>query len=259
MIIANIEENIEYYLHVFGIKEDEMLFGNINNTTDIDFLLYYYTTNRNDFDISNQNSKITYKLKGPGNIVLKLPKLENINSKNNKIKLDDLTVSLVLTENSNEFEYMDSICYLSKKIEIIESQNLYKNYSININKNKNEIEIDKLDQNTNYYFNVLITNKKTGQIYALDSLQIMPNKKIVSHKSIVSIVLVTAIVILFFVIFYFYRKYRIATAIINYEKNDIKNMGSIPKSITELKKIQEEKNKKAKEKYNSLTEDSGEI
>ena len=259
MIITNIEENIEYYLHVFGIKEDEMLFGNINNTTDIDFLLYYYTTNRNDFDESNQNSKITYELKDAGNIVLKLPNLENINSKNNKIKLDDLTVSLVLTENSHEFEYMDSICYLSKKIEIIESQNLYKNYSININKKKNEIEINKLDTNKNYYLNVLITNKKTGQIYALDPLQIMPNKGIVSQKRTVIIVLVIGIVILFFVIFYFYRKYRIATAIVNYEKNDIKNMGSIPKSITELKKMQEEKNKQAKEKYNSLTEDSGEI
>ena len=259
IVITKIENNIEYYLYVFGIKEDEMLFGNINNTTDIDFLLYYYTTNRNDFDESNQNSKITYELKDAGNIVLKLPNLENINSKNNKIKLDDLTVSLVLTENSHEFEYMDSICYLSKKIEIIESQNLYKNYSININKKKNEIEINKLDTNKNYYLNVLITNKKTGQIYALDPLQIMPNKGIVSQKRTVIIVLVIGIVILFFVIFYFYRKYRIATAIVNYEKNDIKNMGSIPKSITELKKMQEEKNKQAKEKYNSLTEDSGEI
>jgi len=131
-----------------------MLFGDTYNTTDIDFLLYYYTTNSQEFDESNQDSKITYELKGPGSIVLKMPNLETLNSKNNKIKLDDLTVSLVLTENSKEFEYMDSICYLSKKIEIIESKNLYKNYSININKNKNEIEINKLDKNTNYYLNV---------------------------------------------------------------------------------------------------------
>ena len=183
IVVAKIEYNIEYYLSIFGIKEDEMLFGDTYNTTDIDFLLYYYTTNSQEFDESNQDSKITYELKGPGSIVLKMPNLETLNSKNNKIKLDDLTVSLVLTENSKEFEYMDSICYLSKKIEIIESQNLYKNYSININKNKNEIEINKLDKNTNYYLNVLITNKKTGQIFALDPLQIMPNKRIITQKN----------------------------------------------------------------------------
>ena len=46
---------------------------------------------------------------------------------------------------------------------------------------------------------------------------------------------------------------------VNYESNDINNMGTLPKSITELKMMQEEKNKKAKEKYNSLTEDSGQV
>ena len=153
---------------------------------------------------------------------------------------------------------MDSICYLSRKHSIIESQNLYKNYTIKINKKNKEIKINKLDKKKYYYINVLITNKKTGQIFALDPLQIKPNTKI-NEKSFIITFLIIAIIILFFVIFYFYRKYRIAKAIVNYEKNDIKNMGSIPKSITELKKMQEEKNKQAKEKYNSLTEDSGEI
>ena len=105
--------------------------------------------------------------------------------------------------------------------------------------------------------NVLLTNKKTGEILALNPLQIIPNKKF--STNFIVIILVIGIIILLFVMFYFYRKYRIAKAIFNYEKNDIKNMGSIPKSITELKKIQEMENKQSKEKYNSLTEDPGQI
>ena len=257
IIIAQIDYNIEYYLSVYGIKEDEMLFGDIDNNTDIDFLLYYYTTNEEEYSQDYFDSKITYKIKSPGNIILNLPNLEIINKKN-RIKIDDLNISVIMTPNSNEFEYMDSICYLSRKHSIIESQNLYENYTIKINKNNKKIEINKLDKNIDYYINVLITNKKTGQIFALDPLQIKPNTKI-NEKSFIITFLLICIIILLLVIFYFYRKYRIAKAIVNYEKNDIKNMGSIPKSITELKKIQEEKNKKAKEKYNSLTEDSGEI
>ena len=91
----------------------------------------------------------------------------------------------------------------------------------------------------------------------MEPIEIIPNKFFTVN--VIVTLLIIGIFILLLVIFYFYRKYRIAKEIINFENSDIKKMGSIPKSITELKKIQEEKNKKAKEKYNSLTEDSGDI
>ncbi len=122
----------------------------------IDFLLYYYTINEKDYIQTRFDSKLSYNLKGPGSVVLNLPNLETINSKNNKNKLDDLTLTLIITQNKNEFDYMGSICYLSKKFEHIEQDKLYQNYTININKNKNEIEINNLDKDTNYYMNVLI-------------------------------------------------------------------------------------------------------
>ena len=257
-IVFQIYYNIEYYLSVYGIKEDEILFGDNINSTDIDFLLYYYSTNEKDYNKTEFDSKLDYVIRGPGDILLKLPKLETVNSKNNKMRIDDLNISLIITENENEFDYMDSICYLTRKYDMIESHNLYKNYSISINKNKYTIEITKLSNRKHYYMNVLITNKKTGEIFALNPVEIKPHILVVTKRFAVTFIII-AIVVLFFVMFYFYRKFRIAKAIVNYEKNDIKNMGSIPKSITELKKIQEEKNKKAKEKYNSLTEDSGQI
>jgi len=153
---------------------------------------------------------------------------------------------------------MDSICYLSRKFDYLNSNNYTKNYTIEVDQKSNKVEIDKLDPKTNYYINVLIKNRKTGEIISLNPIQVLPNKKFYQSYTIM-IILIIAIVILIFVIFYFYRKYRIAKAKFDYEKNDIKNMGTIPKSITELKKIEEAKNKQAKEKYNSLTEDTGNI
>ena len=263
IIFAQMESNVEYYLSVMGTKEDEMIFDeDVNTNRDIDFLLYYYFTNIEEYNKENPDSfdsKFNYKIKSKGNIVIKLPDLENMNS-NTKIKLDDLNISVIISKDAQEFEYMGSICYLSRQYDKIKSEKLYKNYTIKVNKNKKEIEINNLEAKTNYYLNILITNKKTGQIFALDPLQIIPYRRItVVAKKFLTTLLSIFIVILLFVMFYVYRKYRITKAIVNYEKNDIKNMGTIPKSITELKKIQEEKNKKAKEKYNSLTEDSGQI
>ena len=259
IVIAKMEKNAEYYLSVYGLKEDEMLFSDSDiKREDIDFLLYYYTTTDNEYNQTNFDSKLNYDLSGPGVVVLNLPNLETINIKNGKNKLDDLNVSVIITQNKNEYEYMNSICYLSRKYEYIEQQKLYKNYTINIYKNKNKIEIKNLDRTKNYYINVLITNKKTGQIFALEPLQLKANK-IISSNDIISTILVVCIIILILIIIYFYRKLRITKAIVNYQSNDIKKIGSIPKSITELKILQEEKNKKAKEKYNSLTEDSGQV
>ena len=259
VIVAHIDRNIEYYLSVYGLKEDQMLFSDSEIIYEgVDFLLFYYTTNYQQYSQINFDSKLSYKIKEPGHIILYLPNLETVNAKNGKNKLDDLKVAAIITTNKNEFDYMNSICYLTKKYEFINQQKLYQNYTITTNKNNNEIEIQNLDSNQNYYINVLITNKKTGQIFALDPLQLKPKKKIVIDH-VPSTILIIAIATLSVIIIYFYRKYRVTKALVNYESNDINNMGTLPKSITELKMMQEEKNKKAKEKYNSLTEDSGQV
>ena len=256
-IVKKIKKNEEYYLSVFGLKEDEIIIFKKKEYLDFDFLMYYYTTNEKTYSKTIYDTKIEYQVESPGHIILFLPNLVTINAKNNKNKLDDLTLSVIITENSDEFNYMGSICFLAKKYEDIMKKNLYNNYKIAIDKNNNKIDINKLNKKTNYYLNVLITNRKTGQIFAMEPIEILPNK--IFTVNVIVTILITAIVILLLVIFYFYRKYRIAKEIVNFENSDIKKMGSIPKSISELKKIQEEKNKKAKEKYNSLTEDSGEI
>ena len=256
IIISRIENNVEYYLSVFGLREDEMVFGpKIDSTCDADFLLYYYTSQEEILSSLYYDYKqLTYEVKRPGRVVINVPSLEIVNDKKAINKKEDLKMSVVISDFKSDFEYMGSICFLSKRIELVESNNLYNNYTIEIDKNEGKIEIDNLDSTKQYYFNVLVTNTKTGQLLTFDPLQLIAYKKV--SKNIYIILLSIGIVLLLFVIFYYYRKLRIAKAIVKYESNDIKKMGSIPKSITELKKIQEIKNKQAKEKYNSLTEDS---
>ena len=260
VIVSTIQKNVEYYLSVFGLKEDEMLFSDYDLRVEaIDFLLYYYTTDAQGYAQSNFESKLYYRLKGSTSLLLNLPNLEIANSQGGRNKIDDLNITVIITQNKNEFDYMKSICYLSKKYDYIKENNLYQNYTITINNNMDEILIENLEKGQVYYVNVLITNKKTGQFFSLDPLQIKMNKIYISFNNAPIVLLLIAITILGFFIFYFYRKYRITKAIVNYQSNDIRNMGSIPKSITELKQMETEKNKLAKEKYNSLTEDSGQI
>jgi hypothetical protein len=260
VIVTTIQRNVEYYLNVYGLKEDEMLFSDYDLRSEaIDFLLYYYTTDSRGYSQSTFDSKLNYNLKGATSLVLSLPNLETVNSQGVRNKIDDLNITVIMTQDKNEFDYMNSICYLSKKYDYIQENNLYKNYTITLNKNKNEIQIDNLERSQVYYLNVLVTNKKTGQIFSLEPLQIKMNKVYVSFNNAPIVLLSIAITILVCFIFYFYRKYRITKAIVNYQSNDIRNMGSIPKSITELKQMETEKNKLAKEKYNSLTEDSGQV
>ena len=254
IILAKIEKNIEYYLSVYGLEEDQMIFYE-SDKKDIDFLFYYYTIENRDYKKNNFNSKMGYKLKRPGNIILNLPNLQNMDTK--KVKLEDLIISVIITNDVNEFNYMNSICYLTKKNDLLNTNNATNNYKTEIHLKKNEIEISNLDPKTYYYINVLITNKKTGQIIALNPLQIMPDKKIYSNFLV--IFLISGIIILLLVIFYFYRKYRITKAILNYENKEKKKIGSIPHSINELKRINDNKLKESIKKYNSLTEDSGQI
>ena len=46
-------------------------------------------------------------------------------------------------EDLNDLDYMDSICYLSKKHYMMEANNINGNYLINMHLNKNKIEISK--------------------------------------------------------------------------------------------------------------------
>ena len=101
--------------------------------------------------------------------------------------------------------------------------------------------------------NILINNKKSGEIYTLKPIQVIP---IYSLSLGLIIILIILIVIICGVAFYFYKKFKTTKEILNYEVNDIRNLGSIPKTIAEMREIALDKEKS---KYASLTEDINEI
>ena len=165
--------NDQYYLSVFGLKEDEILFERNRNKTGIDFLMYYYTTNEEQYSKTLYDTKINYMVDSPGYIILTLPDLITINAKKKKNKLEDLSLTVIISENSDEFNYMSSICFLTKKYEYILKNMLYQNITIGIDKDKNKIEISKLNRTKKYYVNILISNSRTGQIFAMEPFEII--------------------------------------------------------------------------------------
>ena len=60
IILAKFQKNIEYYLSVYGLEEDQMIFYE-SDKKDIDFIFYYYTINNKDYKNDIFNSKMRYK------------------------------------------------------------------------------------------------------------------------------------------------------------------------------------------------------
>ena len=137
-----------------------------------------------------------------------------------------------------------------------EEENI-KNIKIYVNAKKNKVEIEGLILHKFYYINVLASNTNTGEIFAYEPVELYVQDSF-NHNLIIGI-LVPVLIIVLLVGFYFYRKYRITRNSILYENNDIINMTKLPKSINELQEMENKKVKESKEKYNSLTEDSGNI
>ena len=248
----------QFYLSVWGTQTDQIYLEEQENKG-VDFMLYYYTTKSSELTKSKTNPAFTYELVGKNQYYLYIPEIKTVDS-NGKEKIEkNIKYSVVVTEKFNEYKYMDSICFLSKKYDEMqnsEEENV-KNIKVTVNSKKNIIEINGLVLHRYYYINVLASNTKTGEIFAYEPVELFVQNT-TSYNIIIGI-LVTVVIILGLVGFYFYRKYRISRSSILYENNDIINMAKLPKSINELQEIEKKKVKESKEKYNSLTEDSGNI
>ena len=159
---------------------------------------------------------------------------------------------MIISENYTDYKYMDSICFLTKKYDELKKEK--QNYEIKIKNNK--IQISGLTLNKYYYMNILATNTKTGEIFSLDPSELFLKKTGKTSKILISILLIL-VIISCGVVFYFWRKIKLAKNAILFEDNkDNIKMSRLPKSINELQKIENKEIRVAKNKYNSLTEDS---
>ena len=242
----------EYYLYIWGTKEDDIncLINKEKCNSDIEFLMYYYTIKSESFNQTIYSFYFEYENIGNGKILIKLPKILKKNTANEE-KTIDIDVRLFVTKESKEYKYFESICYLSKKVnnEIPE-----KDFNYTYNKDKNQILVTGLKNKENYLMNVLLNNIKTGEIYTLKPMLITPSYG--NYNLLIIIICAVILLIIVGIAFYFYKKYKTTKEILNYEVNDIRNLSSIPKSIAEMRDISQ---KKEKEKYASLTEDTNEI
>jgi hypothetical protein len=68
--------------------------------------------------------------------------------------------------------------------------------------------------------------------------------------------IVIVVGVLGFLVYFFYRKFVVTKEILKYEVSDVRNVASIPKSLSELKTIN---SKREGQKYANLTEEASQI
>ena len=253
--VSNLK-NSDYYLSVWGTEEGNLqcLANSKECSKDIDFLLFYYTTNTQRYNQTIASSVFDYEQTGKGKIKINLPKLYEKDLYGNEQKIDMVNYTVIYTQNPEEFKYMESICYLSKMYEQLDSKE-QKDIHYKYNPKSHTINVEGLVNNEKYFINVLITNPNTGEVLTFRPVQVIP-----SFSGQVSWFLIVmcgiSIIFAILVALYFYKKYKKTDAKLQYEVNDIRNLGTIPKTVAEMKTITE---KKEKEKYTTLTEDTQNI
>ena len=127
----------EYYLILFGGSEEnnfEIMANNkniVNNNNEVDVLFYYYTTSEKNYNYLVTQDTIKYESKDDFysiNLILPETKKRDIFGRENYAK--GMKYSFIITDEKNDFKYMESTCYLIK----LEQKN-------NINEKYNNIDI----------------------------------------------------------------------------------------------------------------------
>ena len=231
-------ENKDYFVNVWGIN-------NNNNNNETSFLFFYYSTNLSNYDNSNNiffNNILSYKI-NENKVIIKIPDLisKNENYNNN--------YSLVYSTNENDYNFMESICFLSQKLNNNNNNNKNK-IKIKFDNDNNKITVSNLNYNKKYYFNVLIENTKTGIFNTFQPIQII-TQKYKKTKMLILFILILIIIICLLLIFRYYKKYKTTKKMIRFETEDMRNMFPI-ENVNNDKKYKQ----KIKENYTNLTEEN---
>ena len=221
-----------YYLGVYGAQNTENNFDNSNKnnsynlnkpmdySNEVEYLLYYFTTNNKNYVYSSVESYINPIYLKNGDIKLEISKMKIKNSAGNlvEIKNADLSYEIVVSTSINDFSYMSSLCYLSKmKNSTIDFKSYVKD---------NEIYISGLKSSTKYFINIIIRNPISGELITLTPtiIETKPFKLPITYIIIAIII----IIILFVVICYYRHEYLITKVELTYEQNDVRNIASFP-------------------------------
>jgi hypothetical protein len=217
------EEN--YYLEVLGnnaINDNENnLRRQGNSSNEVEFLLYYFTSNNKNYIYSSIQSYINPITLKNGDIKLETSKIQirDINGKLNEIKNMDLNYKLFISTTLEDFSYMSSLCYLSKMDNVLPKgvKTYIKDY---------EIYVSGLKSGVKYFANIIVRNPISGELITFTPTIIEVNKSSMSWFYLIILILV--IIVLVVGVYYYRTQYLVTKAVLNYERNDIRNMATLP-------------------------------
>jgi hypothetical protein len=259
--VENLEVK-EYYLTVFGSnkalkdldikKKLEELNKKELEGTQVDILFIYYTTNKKNYnylvtqDFLNYESDDDYH-----SLKIKLPELKKRDILGRENYVDYMNYTFIVSENEDDFEYMESTCYLTKLMQKEEKNKAYSYLETNYDKEKHIFNVIGFKGDKKYYINILGKNGYTGEIITYNPVMIITSKYIWRMKTFVIIFLVIMFIVFLLLTFRIYRKYRIEKAQLDvFETN--KSIEGIENKMKNLKNINLNVVKK---KYKNLKEE----
>ena len=216
---------LNYYLGISPLSNNENNINdnNLNNQMDysneVEFLLYYFTSNNKNYVQSTIQSYINPIYLKNDEVKLEISRITIKNSlgKINEIKNMDLTYKLFISTNIKDFTYMSSLCYLSKMEALPKDIKTYMK--------DNEIYVSGLKKGIKYFINMIIRNPISGELITLTPTILEVNK--VKNYWNYIIIVVIIVMILAGGVYYYRNKYLNTKAELNYEQNDIKNVSSL--------------------------------
>ena len=216
-----------YYLGIWGTHENENTINNnnylnkpMNYSNEVEYLLYYFTTNDKNYVYSSVESYINPIYLKNGEIKLEISKMKIKNTDDNikELKNTDLNYQIVVSTDINDFSYMSSLCYLSKMKN--ETQGI-KSYI-----KDNEIYLSGLKSGTRYFINIIIRNPITGELITLTPTIIESKKYSLPIGYIIIAIIVVLILVI--VICYYRSEYLFTREVLKYEQKDVKNIAHFP-------------------------------
>ena len=219
-----------YYLGIWGTNADEKSLQNNNDLTkpmkysnEVEYLLYYYTTNKKNYVSSNVESYINPIFLKNGDVKLEISKMKinNLSGKFGEIKNVDLNYDVLVSTDINDFSYMSSLCYLSKMKNGTQIVNSYVK--------DDEIYLSGIQPGKKYFINIILRNPISGELITLTPTIIEKNMFNIYKLPLGFIIIVLVVIIILVIIICYYRKeYLVTKAVLNYEQNDVRNMANFP-------------------------------
>ena len=262
----------DYYLILFGSNEEnnfDIIINdnknissnnkneNNNDIKEVDVLFFYYTINEKNYNYLVTQDNIKYESRDDFytiNFILPETKKRDIFGKENSAK--EMNYFFIITDNKNDFNYMESTCYLTK-LHQKDNNKKFEKIEIKFDENKKIFKIIGLEGGKEYYMNILAKNEKTGEVITYKPVKIVASVASRRLKVFLTIFLAILFIVFLYMAFTVYRKYRVKRIEMNYiEDQNMLSPRNQNKNIGKLKNINLDFVKK---KYNQLGEDSQEL